>query len=159
MPKYNKNQYLLREVYDHYLTRTDDPVDYKTHKLILDTWGGIVNRYLLEGRDVQLQERLSRLGIRKKIGKVYKDPFASKLAGRQVLMPNTHSDNYIAKLHWRSHGARIAVKGWTFLPTRELKQGIKRIMLMPGGHRMFFEIATKHNQKAAEAYKTKVLKM
>ena len=159
MPKYSKNQYKLQEVYNHYLSRTDNPVDYKTHKLILDTWGLEVIKYLLEGRDVQLQERLSYLGIRKKIGRVYTDHLMSKKAGRKVLMPNTHSENYIAKLHWSSHASTISCKGWTFLPTRGLKQGIKRIMQMPGGHRKFLKRAQKHNKKAAEAYKTKVLKL
>jgi len=159
MPKLNKNQIQLREVYKHYEKKVENPVDYKTHKNILDTWGTIVNRYLVEGRDVQLHERLSKLGVRKFASRSYVDFKASKIAGKEVRVSNIHSNFYGARVYWNSHGTRINVKGWVFRPTKELKLAIKDVMIKPQGHTTYIKNAEKHNKKAAEAYRTKILKL
>jgi len=159
MPKYSRNQIPLKEVYQHYKSRVDDPVDYKTHKQILDAWGEKVVQYLVSGKDVQLQQRLAKIGVRKEIKRSFVDMAASRDRKREVKSANSHSDYYVAKTYWNSHGARIGVVGWTFNASRLLKRAISTQMKKPGGHRVYLVLARKHNQSAQAVYKTKVLKL
>jgi len=159
MPKYDRNQYLLKDVYKHYKSRVDDPVDYKTHKLILDTWGDVVVRYLMEGRDVQLQERLAKIGIRKNECKAVVDYPESKRQQKRVLRSNSHSGFYAARLYWNSHGTRFNSKGWVFQASRNLKAELFKVMSKIGGHRTFLKVSGKHNTGAKNAIRTKLLKI
>ena len=88
MPKYDKSQYSLKKVYSHYRKRCKErgvePVDFKKHKLILDTWGLKVVEYLAAGKDVQLHSGLASLQIRKKRVESYVDFKASREAGKAV---------------------------------------------------------------------------
>lgn len=162
MPKYDKNQYSLPEVYRFYKgrckVRGKEPVDYKTHKLILDTWGDLVVEYLRAGKDVKLHSGLATLQIRKVKCASYVDFKASKEAGRAVRKSNVHSGFYSAKLRWTRHYTKIASRGWRFDASRKLAKAISKVMKAPGGHRCFSiraKVTPKIHQKAA--YKRQIL--
>jgi hypothetical protein len=161
MPKLNKNQCSLREVYNWYKGRTVDPVDYKIHKLVLDVWGSIINEFLLEGKDIKLQQGLSVLAIRKREQKMYVDRRASRLAGKRVMMPNSHSGYYAASIYWGRRRTGCNSKGWSFIPSRKLARSLVTVMRQPYGHARFVKRArVARTEKHREGfYKYKVLKI
>lgn len=141
MPKHNKNQYTLKEVYRWYTKRVEEPVSYKVHKEVLDLWGDTVVEYLLKGKDVKLQQGISVLGIRKKEKRTYVDRLASKLAGKRVIVQNSHSGFYGASVYWRRHYTTINSKGWSFRPTREFARKLGDVMQEHLGHTRFVKRA------------------
>ena len=159
MPKVDKKQVTLPQVYQHYKNTTEDPVDYKTHKQVLDTWGELVNEYLLQGKDVRLQSGMSTLGIRKKIKRTYIDRKASKQAGKEVRAVSTHSGFYGAKVWWRRHYTTFNSSGWGFFPSRALHRGLAAIMKSAGGHLRYMQRATvtAEDSHAKSVYKKKVI--
>jgi hypothetical protein len=161
MPKYNRQQYTKQEVYAFYKTQVDAPLTFKEYFSIMDEWGIEVVKHLLEGRDVRLYANLAKIGIRKKIGKTYIDYKATKLAGKKVVLPNTHSDFYISTLYWARRYAKCKTKGWFFKSSRFLARAGSKVMQTPGGHRTFVkrnDIA-KSEKEAAELRKTKIYKI
>jgi hypothetical protein len=161
MPKHNKHQYSLTEVYTHYKKSVTTPVDQKVYKLILDTWGKIVNDYLLAGKDVKLQQGLSTLGVRKKERRTYIDAKESKAAGRAVVKSNSHSGFYGARIYWRRHYTVINSIGWEFRPTRALSRALGVIMKMPLGHTTFVKraLVTRDVEQSKSTYNKKVHKI
>jgi len=161
MPKYNKNQYLLPEVYAFYKEQTENPVDYKTHKQILDTWGTKVTEYLLQGKDIRLHKGLSILGVRKHIRETYVDRVASKKAGKLVRASNIHSGFYGAVIYWRRHYTSFSSSGWAFHPTRELKRALSQVMQTPAGHRRFVKKAkvVASAKRAREVYANNMIRL
>jgi len=162
MPKYDKNQYSLPEVYRFYKARCKErgvePVDYKQHKLILDTWGNKFVEYLAAGKDVKLHSGLATLRIRKKKKTTYIDFKASREAGKAVRKSNVHSGFYVAKVGWTRHYTKIASRGWKFEPSRKLIKALVKEMRTPGGHRQYVikaEVTQKDKEK--QAYKYKIL--
>ena len=141
MPKHNKNQYTLQEVYRWYSKRVETPISYKDHKKVLDTWGDVVNEFLLSGKDVKLAQGMSILGIRKKEKRTYVDRKASKIEGKLVVKQNSHSGFYGASVYWRRHYTTINSKGWVFRPTRELARALADVMVKPLGHTRFVKRA------------------
>jgi len=141
MPKYDKNQYSLYDVYRFYRKRCKErnvePVTYREHKLILDTWGNKVVEYLQAGKDIKLYGGLATLRIRKTKRSSYIDFKASKEAGRAIRKSNVHSGFYIAKVGWTRHYTKIASRGWKFEPSRKLVLAIVKVMRTPGGHRQY----------------------
>jgi len=162
VPKYDKSQYKLFEVYRFYKARCKErgvePVDYKQHKLILDTWGNKFVEYLAAGKDVKLHSGLATLRIRKKKKTTYIDFKASKEAGKAVRKSNVHSGFYIAKVGWTRHFTKIASRGWMFIPSRKLVLALVKVMRTPGGHRQYVikAIVTQKNREK-QAYKYKIL--
>ena len=141
MPKHNKNQYTLKEVYRWYTKKVENPVSYKVHKEVLDAWGDVMVEFLLEGKDIKLQQGMSVLGIRKKEKRTYVDRQASKKAGKLVVVQNSHSGFYGASIYWRRHYTTINSKGWSFRPSRELARGLADVMHTPLGHTKFVKRA------------------
>jgi hypothetical protein len=139
MAKANKNMVTLPDVYKFYCTQTDDPVDYKTHKLILELWGEMVVEALIEGHDISLYSGLSRLSIRKSVSRTYIDRQATKKAGKVIRRSNSHSGYHTARIMWHRHYTRINSAGWVFIPTRKLKDKLNVIMSQPGGHRRYIK--------------------
>ena len=159
MPKVDKNQFKLAEMYRFYSKSVKSPVSYKDHKLILDTWGRTVSEYLMEGKDVNFLAGLSTLGVRKEIKFTYTDFKASKEQGRRVIKPNTHSGNYGARVYWRRSRTRFKSSGWKFVPSRVLSRGIASVMKRLLGHTVFVQRARAYNKHAKNAYNKKVLKI
>ena len=161
MPKFNKNQYKLKEVYKFYKTSVTKPVAYKEFKLILDTWGDLVNEYLLEGKDVKLHNGLSIIGIRKRIKRTFINKKESKRRGMLIKSSNAHSGFYGARVLWRRHYTTFNSSGWVFQPSRELNRALARIMLSPQGHTRFTKraIATKSIDQAKSIYNKKIYKV
>ena len=54
MPKYNKHQYSLDEMYAFYKGSTSNHVSKELFKQVLEVWGTKVNEYLLLGKDIKL---------------------------------------------------------------------------------------------------------
>lgn len=162
MPKYDKSQYNLIKVYRFYKDRCKkrnvEPVDFKTHKLILDTWGTRVIEYLALGKDVKLHSGLSTLCIRKVKQASYVDFKASKEAGRAIRKSNVHSGFYVAKVRWTRHYTKISSRGWRFEPSRKLALAIVKVMKTPGGHRNFVKKAKVTQKVRGKAvYKHQIL--
>tara|TARA_R110000772_G_scaffold27361_12_gene69653 strand:- start:895 stop:1344 length:450 start_codon:yes stop_codon:yes gene_type:complete len=137
MPKFNKNQYTLKQVYAHYKERVKDPVEYKEHKDILDLWGDKVVDVLLEGKDIRIGSGLSVLCIRKKKKPTYVNFKESKEKGRKIKSSNAHSGFYIARVVWRRHYTRINSSNWSFEPCRTLQRKLSEIMKTYLGHTRF----------------------
>lgn len=162
MPKYDKSQYSLQKVYSFYKRRCKErgiePVDYRDHKLILDTWGLKVIEYLQAGKDVKLHSGLATLQIRKTKQTSYVDFKASRDAGKVIRKSNVHSGFYVARVRWTRHYTKIASRGWKFEPSRRLVLAIVKVMRTPGGHRQYV-IKAKVTQKSKEqvAYKNQIL--
>ncbi|HEC44439.1 hypothetical protein LCGC14_0984230 [marine sediment metagenome] len=161
MPKHNKNQYSLQQVYQWYKNSVNDPVDYKTHKLVLEVWGTVFSEYILAGKDIKLQQGLSVLGVRKKEKHTYVDRRASKLAGKLVLKPNTHSGFYGANVYWRRHYTVCNSKGWVLRPCRKLSRALGVIMKQPYGHTRYVKRAmvSRKEEHRKAFYNKKVLKL
>jgi len=128
-------------IYQQYKKTVDNPVDYKTHKKVLDTWGEVLVSYLLEGKDVRLHSGMSVLGIRKKKKRTYVDRQASKKAGKLVIKLNTHSGFYHARVYWRKNYTQYSAKGWVFKPARALSRALGAVMQQPHGHAKFVKQA------------------
>jgi hypothetical protein len=160
MPKYDKNQYTLPEVYAFYKEQTKDPVDYKLHKAILDLWGNKVIEYLLQGKDIRLHRGLSILGIRKHIRETYIDRQASKEAGRTIRASNIHSGFYGAVTYWRRHYTSFSSGGWGFYPTRKLNRALSAVMQTPRGHMRFVKRAkvTNNQHRAGIVYTNNMIR-
>lgn len=161
MPKYDKNQYSLKQVYRFYVEGVDDPVSYKEHKAILDLWGSKVNDALLSGKDVKLHNGLSVLCIRKYIKKTYVNKALSKKKGELVKSPNVHSSFYGASVRWRRHYTRFNSAGWSFYPSKKLKKGLNKVMTANMGHTRFVKkaTATSKQEQARSIYVKKVIKV
>lgn len=159
MPKVNKNQYTLLEVYKHYKKSTEEPVDYKTHKAILEAWGDTVVEFLVDGRDVPLYKGLSKIGVRKRVRINYVDFRASKLAGRRIIKSNAHSDFYVGYLYWNTHKTKIFVKGWALRTSAHLAGLIGDVFKTHKGHTKFVQVATAHNQQAKAEFNRKIHKL
>ena len=159
MPKVDKSQILLGEVYNHYRSITQDPVDYKQHKEVLDLWGEKVVEALLLGKDVKLHGGLATLGIRKKLKRTYIDKKASKELGREVRRSNSHSNFYGAKVHWRRHYTTFNSSGWVFNPSRALQRGLSAVMKTPKGHTVYLQraMATSKKNQSRSIYVKKVI--
>lgn len=162
MPKYDKSQYSLLQVYQFYKKRCKErevvPVSYKEHKLILDTWGQKVIEYLQAGKDVKLHSGLATLRIRKVKQTSYVDFKASRDAGKVIRKSNVHSGFYIAKVGWTRHYTKIASRGWKFDPSRRLVLAIVKVMRTPGGHRQYVKKAQiTQKSRARAAYKNQIL--
>lgn len=159
MPKVDKKQITLPQVYKHYKTTTDNPVDYKIHKQILDAWGELVNEFLLQGKDVKLHNGMSTLGIRKKIKRTFIDKKASREAGKEIRSSNVHSGFYGANVFWRRHYTTFNSSGWGFFPSRALHRGLAKVMKTAGGHLRFMQRAmvTSKNEQAKSIYNKKVI--
>jgi len=138
-------------------------VSYKEHKLILDTWGELVNDYLIQGRDVKLHNGLSLLGVRKKIKRRYIDRQESKRQGKLVFASNSHSDYFGAEVYWRRHYTTFGSVGWLFRPSRGLSRAVSAVMQQSGGHRRYVMRAQAANtdkpEQARALYNKKVLKL
>ena len=161
MPKFNKNQYTLKQVYAHYLATTTNPVSFEQHKLILDTWGKCVNKYLLAGHDVKLHKGLSIIGVRKKIKRTFINRKECKKQKTLVKSSNIHAGFYGASVYWRRHYTSFNSRGWAFIPTRELNRALGKVMLTPLGHTNFIQqaIATSNKEQAKASYNKKILKL
>lgn len=154
MPKFDKNQYLLSDVYKFYKQRCKErgvvPVTYKEHKNILDTWGRTVVQYLSKGKDVKLHSGLSILCVRKTKTATYVDFKESKKAQDVVSMSNAHSAFYVARTRWRRHYTTISSSGWSFKASSRLARAIHNQMIVPGGHRVYVRqsrVTSKENQR------------
>lgn len=159
MPRITRNEYKLKEVYRHYKKLSKDPVDLKTFKKVSDVWGKVVCNYLLEGRDVQLYSGLALLGVRKKSQMKYFSHMASKELDRPVYRTNVHSDGYVAKIYWNTHGVAYKRTGWSFRTSRYLARELSKIMLTPRGHTRYLKLAEAHGSMAYEKYKEKMIKL
>lgn len=137
MPKFNKNQYSLKEAYAFYKKSVENPVSYEEYKLILDTWGNKVVEYLLEGKDVKLHAGMSLLGVRKRHKPTFVDRQESKKQGQLVKSSNIHSGFFGAYVYWRRRYTRFNSVGWIFVATRKLHRALGTVMLQPDGHRRF----------------------
>lgn len=163
MPKYDKSQYSLKKVYSHYRKRCKErgvePVDFKKHKLILDTWGLKVVEYLAAGKDVQLHSGLASLQIRKKRVESYVDFKASREAGKAVRKSNAHSGFFVSVVRWTRHYTKIHSRGWKFIPSRKLVIKLTDVMKTPGGHRTFVQKArmTRHEHQRRSMYNKQIL--
>lgn len=157
MPKVDKQQFKLPEVYREYKKNTTNPVDYKTHKLVLDTWGLFAIEFLLKGRDVQLHGGLSSIGVRKYKQFTYTDLKESKEKGKQIIKVNTHSGNYAARLYWRRNRTRYDSRGWKFVPSRLTSRAIAKVMQTPKGHTNFVKKIRIYNKKAKKIYGKNIL--
>lgn len=161
MPKHNKNQIPLTEVYKHYKDNTEKPLDYKTHKAVLDLWGKKVREALVEGKDIKLYHGLSSLGIRKRVKKTYIDKRASSEAGKIIRRSNSHSGFFAAKLLWRRHYTKFNSNNWGFHTCRELQSMITDVMSTLNGHLRYMQkalIPTTEKQRKY-AYTKNVLKL
>lgn len=161
MPKFNRNQYTVNEMYAHYVKTTQNPVDKETFKTTLDVWGTIVNEYILQGRDVKFPHGLSTIGVRKREKPVYVDYKASREQGRRVMRSNSHSGFYGARVMWRRHYTTMNTRGWEFEPSRELSRGVAAVMKMPGGHTNFVKkaVVTSNETQSKSTYNKKVFKV
>lgn len=161
MPKYNKEQYTLAETYEAYKTTTNEPVTLKEFRLILDTWGVVMNEFLVRGRDVSLPHGLSVLAVRKKERPTYVDKKESAKQGKQVRKSNDHSGGYGAKVIWRRHYTTMSSRGWEFTPSRELTKAVSEVMKTPGGHQNYVKRATstKSPDMAKKIYNQKIHKI
>lgn len=160
MPKINRNLIQLKQVYSFYRKNAKgELLDYKTFKLVLDTWGEEMINMLLLGKDVKLYAGLSLLGVRKEECFSYTDLRASQLQGKRVIKPNTHSGNYKARMYWMRSKTNFNSKGWKFTPSRTLSRGISAIMKMLFGHTMFVKRHRKYDKFADKMYQRKVLKL
>lgn len=163
MPKYDKSQYSLRNVYRLYKLRCAargfEPVDHKLHKLILDTWGNTVVSYLAAGKDVKLHNGLASLQVRKTKRESYVDFKASKEAGRVIRKSNSHSGFFVAKVRWTRHYTKIHSRGWRFIPSRKLVKAIVVVMRTPRGHTQYVQKAkiTKHEHQRRSMYNKQIL--
>lgn len=159
MPKVNKGQISLREVYQFYKKNTKTCVDYKTHKAILDLYGTKMNEYLLEGRDVDFFAGMSKIGFRKRYQTTYVDYKASKEAKRVIRRSNSKSGNFTAYLYWPRTKTKINSKFWKFVGSRKLKRAVVPLMQELRGHTRYVERAKMLNKYAALVYKNRVLKI
>lgn len=161
MPKHNKNQYSLQYEYNTYKKTVSEPLTYKEHKKVLDLWGDIVTDYLLLGKDVRLHKGLSVLGVRKKVKRTYVDRKASKISGKLVIKPNTHSGFYGAYIYWKKNYVTCSAKGWVFKPSRALSRRLGEVMKEHRGHTRFSQraVVTSSKKHAKAVYKQKVLKL
>lgn len=141
MPRHNKNQYPLPDVYKWYKSRVLSPVDYKTHKLVLDVWGDVIIEYLLLGKDIKLHQGLSLLAVRKRPQKTYIDRKASKEYGKLVRKPNSHSGFFRAYIYWKKRYMRRSNKGWSFRASRKLSRALANVMQGYMGHTRFVQRA------------------
>jgi nucleoid DNA-binding protein len=163
MPKYDKSQYSLPEVYKFYKRRCKErdvvPVDYKLHKRILDAWGSKVVEYLAAGKDVKLHSGLATLQIRKRKCSSYVDFKASKEAGKAVRKSNVHSGFFSAKVRWTRHYTKIHSRGWKFEPSRTLVKAIVKVMRTPRGHMQYVQKAkvTRHEEHRRSMYTKQIL--
>ncbi|MBV1928209.1 MAG: hypothetical protein KUG81_01690, partial [Gammaproteobacteria bacterium] len=137
MPKYNKNQYSLDQVYAFYCSRVPNPVSFKEHKKILEAWGDKVVEYLVAGKDVKLHGGLSLIGVRKYESQTYTDHQESKRQGKLIKKSNVHSGFYAAKIYWRRRYTKINSSSWTFVASRNLAKAISSVMKVKGGHLRF----------------------
>ena len=159
MPKHNKHQIPLTEVYKHYKENAKNPLDYKTHKLVLDTWGELVSDAIAEGKDIKLFSGLATLGVRKKKCKTYIDKRASKEAGKIVRSSNSHSGFFNAKVLWKRHYTRFSSANWSFHTTKALQKKITAVMSEMDGHKRYLQkmnIAVNEDHRKA-IYNKKVL--
>jgi hypothetical protein len=141
MPKFNKQQYSLREMYMFYKKTCTSPVTITEYKHILEVWGDKVNEYVIQGKDVKLYHGLSVIGVRKRIKPFYVDGKASREAKKVIRKPNTHSGGFGAHVMWRRHYTTMSTRGWEFEPSRVLSRGVSTIMKMPGGHTTYVQKA------------------
>ena len=160
MPKINRNLILLKDVYKYYKRNAKGEIlDYKTFKLVLDTYGEEFNRFLLQGKDVNLFCGLSLMGVRKHVQLTYISKYDSKLQKKKVVKPNTHSGNYAAKVYWRRSRTRVNTRGWSFRSSRELSLGVNKVMRQHLGHTTFVSNMGVYDKKAKSEYNKKVLKV
>lgn len=161
MPKHDKRQIPLREMYQYYKNSTGSPVSYKDYKLILDTWGEELTDYVSQGKDVHLYHGMAVFGVRKRRIKTFVDKLASRIQKKRVVAVNTHSDFFAARMRWGMKATTFNRRGWNFRSSRFLKKKIATIMLMPGGHRTYMEeVKVAYSEKAGKRlYKKQVLKL
>jgi hypothetical protein len=161
MPRYDKKQYSLLEMYAVYTKSCVTPVTFKVFKTILELWGSEVNASLLEGKDVRLYHGMSSLGVRKKEKPFYVDKKVSRELKTKVVRPNTHSGGYGARIMWKRHYTIMNSQGWEFEPSRKLSRGLAAVMKMPGGHTNFVQRAmvTRDLESARSVYNKKVHKI
>ena len=138
MPKYNKNQVTLEDTYKRYSKRVKDPVDYKTHKQVLELFGEATRAAIVAGADVKLFQGLSSISVRKRPKRTVVDHQASKQKKKQVLMLNTHSDFFGAFMHWKKFAVIHKHVGWKLEPCKKVSKSISEVMLKPGGHKRYF---------------------
>lgn len=139
MPKYKKNQVSLRDTYAHYKKNISNPLSYKEHRDVLDTYGNVMADYIVGGADVKLYRGLSVLGIRKLKQEYSIDGPATMAAGKLVKKPNTHSDFFTAFVYWARHYTTINMRGWYWLSARKVKNRIKDVMEQHKGHTRYPE--------------------
>lgn len=155
MPKLDKGQIPLEKVYARYRRNVKNPVDYKTHKLILDTWGLIVIEHLVQGESIEMYGRLSTLAVHKKEAKLHTDFLESKRQKKWVRVPNVHSDFYLAYVYWAKQMTKVRVKGWAFKPTATFKKALGKVMKTKRGHTNFMKKAWM-TTAANKEFKTKL---
>lgn len=161
MPKYNKNQYSLKQAYAFYKKSVENPVTYKEYKLILDTWGYKVVEYLVQGKDVKLHNGMSLIGVRKRVKPTFINKKESKERGEVVRSSNIHAGFYGAYTFWRRHYTTFNSVGWVFRASRHLQKAIAAVMLQPEGHTRFLirASAAGTQEQAINMYNKKVHKI
>ena len=95
------------------------------------------------------------------ISKTYIDYQATKLTGKKVVLPNTHSNFYVSRLYWARRYAKCKTKGWYFKSSRLLSRALSKVMQTPGGHRTYVKLNNIATTEAKAAYlrKTKIYKI
>lgn len=159
MPKHNKRQIPLSEVYAHYKETTDKPVDYKTHKKVLDLWGKLAREALAEGKDIKLFAGLASLGVRKRKKHTFIDRKQTALQKKRVMATNSHSGFFTAKCLWRRRYTTVNSVGWSFHSSKALQMLITNVMNTLGGHSTYLQRAqSAYNDEARKKmYNSKVV--
>ena len=150
MPRVNRNQIIMQDMYDWYKSLYKNHVDHATYRKVTDLWGEYARELLLEGKDLNLYVNFPLIGIRKRSKPVYIDRILSKKLKKKVYSPNTHSDYYGAFVYWRKNWANFNTVRWTFLPARKLSRGLAQVLKQPGGHRRFVENALSSGSAASQ---------
>lgn len=153
MPRLDKGRILSKEMYNWYRDTVPKHVDYKTYKKVTFLWGRLACEYLLEGKDVPLYSGFKLFGIRKRYAPTYIDYKQTRIHGRKILMPNTHSNFYSARVHWRKNKTKFNVNGWMFEPNRKVSRELATVMKSPGGYRRYVGRVEAHASRISKLKK------
>ena len=137
----------IKNSYKHYrsndYTTKDEKVLYDDYRKICYAVNAKIAEKMLEGRQIKFPFNLGQLFIRKVKNnfKNLKFDYAHfNKTGEKSFHLNTHSSKFHAKWFWQKISCRIpGNKIYSFIPSRENKRALARVMKQPGGYKRYLE--------------------
>lgn len=130
----------IREYYEIYKESSDNPVDRKKYREVIEAGNAILLDMLLKGKKMRLPylsfvEIVKTQSLSKKI-----DYNHYNKTGEVKMLENEHSDGWRARLHWSKHAKPIVgASPYSIKLNRKVSQAVCLAMKVEGGHKKFGE--------------------